>query len=257
MGRDHALSGFAAGLVVCDLASVHDLSIVVPFAVVVAGYALAPDLDCEGSTATRLLGPLTRALSWLLEHVSKLAFRCTATRHDHRSAGTHRHLTHTVAFAVLVGAAAHVSSGWSPWAAAGWIGLGTLAAAAAAGDWMLLVFAAALAVPILTFHTPVLAVLVGLQPWIGIAVGLGCLIHCLGDAVTVSGVPLLWPIPVGRQNWRAIHLLPDGLRLHTGKRTERWIVSPVLAGACVLAVPGAWPHLLDLVALSTNAATAR
>lgn len=32
--------------------------------------------------------------------------------------------------------------------------------------------------------------------WIGLAVGAGCAIHCLGDLITESGCPVLWPIPI-------------------------------------------------------------
>lgn len=47
-------------------------------------------------------------------------------------------------------------------------------------------------------------------PDAGLAFGLGYLSHLLADALTKTGVPLLWPLP-GR-----VHLLPPGLRIRTG-----------------------------------------
>jgi hypothetical protein len=91
---------------------------------VIIGYAPAPDLDCSGATASRLLGPVTQLLSCLLTRLSAGTFRCTRTAHDRRSAGTHRHLSHTVLFAVILGALAQWTSGLSPWAVAGGSGSG-------------------------------------------------------------------------------------------------------------------------------------
>ena len=75
---------------------------------------------------------------------------------------------------------------------------------------------------------------------LGLAVGSGVLAHTLGDALTRSGCPLLWPLAVGGQRWRRIGL-PQRWRIRTGGRAERWIVNPVLlallAADLVLLVP--------------------
>ena len=51
-------------------------------------------------------------------------------------------------------------------------------------------------------------------PHLGLAWGLGYLSHILADAMTVGGVPLLWPLP-GR-----VHLLPRPWRIRTGGAVE-------------------------------------
>ena len=52
-------------------------------------------------------------------------------------------------------------------------------------------------------------------PDVGLAFGLGYLSHLLADALTLSGVPLLWPLPGN------VHLLPRPLRLRTGGLAEQ------------------------------------
>lgn len=37
--------------------------------------------------------------------------------------------------------------------------------------------------------------------WLGLPIVLGALVHDIGDALTVSGCPILWPIPIGRKRW--------------------------------------------------------
>ncbi len=53
--------------------------------------------------------------------------------------------------------------------------------------------------------------------WLGYAVGVGCLAHCLGDAMTRSGVPLVWPWPVQGQVWFPVRPRPEW-RFTTGGR---------------------------------------
>jgi membrane-bound metal-dependent hydrolase YbcI (DUF457 family) len=51
--------------------------------------------------------------------------------------------------------------------------------------------------------------------WLGTAVTLGMLVHALGDAVTESGAPLLWPLPIRRRRWYPVGG-PRPLRWRTG-----------------------------------------
>src|SRR5699024_12313116 len=117
VGRSHAASGAVVGLALAPALGL-DTSEAVPFAVAVAGYAIFPDLDCGGATASKLLGPLTSALSWLVCRLSAMVYRATRTDTGSTSAGTHRHLTHTIAFAVGMGLLAWCSAPASPWVVA-------------------------------------------------------------------------------------------------------------------------------------------
>lgn len=245
MGRSHAASGAVVGLALAPALGL-DTAEAVPFAVAVAGYAIFPDLDCGGATASKLLGPVTGALSWLVCRLSAVVYRATRTDHSGQSAGTHRHLTHTVAFAVGMGALAWSTALASPWVVAAWLAFGVLSAGAALSDLAALVAAAAAAIPLAASSNP-LAALGDMQPWVGLAVGLGCLVHLAGDGITVSGIPALWPISIGGNTWHDVHLLPRGFRLHTGKRLESWLLYPLfLAGAVLLCWPLADPLLTNL-----------
>lgn len=251
MGRCHALSGAAAGLATAPLVGIDPLT-AAPFAVIVAGYALVPDLDCHGATASRLLGPLTGGLSRLLSWCSVRLYQATRGPEDEggKFHGGHRHMTHCLLFALLLGGLAAGTSLASPWVVAGWAAFGALAAAASLGDWMLAAAGISTAAPLLMQHTPPLALLSEMQGWIGLAVGLGCLVHQLGDAITVTGVPLLFPLPISGETWQELHLLPRGLRLHTGKRVENLLVLPALVlatgVAATLLIPGVSTHLAEL-----------
>ena len=71
---------------------------------------------------------------------------------------------------------------------------------------------------------------------LGIALGLGGLIHVLGDMLTRHGCPVLWPIPLGGRRWKCIGL-PDAVALKVGGRVEVyllrttfWLVSVAAAG---------------------------
>lgn len=99
MGRSHAVSGLA----VAPGLGLHTFAEVLPFAITTGGYALVPDLDCASSTASRMLGPLTRGLGSALRWCSVTLYAATKGPRDEDGRGTHRHLTHTLAFAALLG----------------------------------------------------------------------------------------------------------------------------------------------------------
>src|SRR5699024_2329098 len=107
--------------------------------------------------------------------LSAVVYRATRTDTGSTSAGTHRHLTHTVVFALGMGLLAWSTALASPWIVAAWLAFGVLSAGAALSDLAALVAAAAAAIPLATSNNP-LAALGEMQPWVGIAVGLGCLV---------------------------------------------------------------------------------
>jgi membrane-bound metal-dependent hydrolase YbcI (DUF457 family) len=56
-------------------------------------------------------------------------------------------------------------------------------------------------------------------PMLGVAVGVGCFVHLLGDLITHAGVPILWPLPTGRRMWRMIGV-PNALAVRVGGKVE-------------------------------------
>ncbi|MEV5300278.1 metal-dependent hydrolase [Amycolatopsis methanolica] len=268
MGRTHALTGALAGLLVGRLiglapdgqepgtaATVAACAALGPFAALTAGYALVPDLDHRSSAAIRLLGPLTRLLSRGLRSASRRLYEHTKGPSD-EGGGEHRHLTHTLVFAVALGAACAVTTAiWGPWAVLGWLSFGLLLALDRLGPVALAAYGAGavawLPTTVSSSDLPggqaLLAALEASSGWLGLAVALGCLVHCLGDALTESGCPLLWPfLRIRGETWYEIRP-PRWLRFRTGRRFERLVVFPLVALGCVAAVPGLVPQIVELV----------
>jgi hypothetical protein len=247
MGRTHALTGWCAGLAVAPLVGATAIEQAALFAVTTAGFALLPDLDHPHARASKLLGPLSRAVSWLLRHASAALYAVTKGPRDERKKGTHRHLSHTLLFAVGLGFAASAGTeAGGPYAVAAVAVLGLLLAEDALGDWMLLVSAAGVVWWLHQAGPDPLAQLGQMSGLMGIAVAVGCFTHCLGDAITESGCPFLFPVPIAGETWYELRP-PKALRLRTGKKVERLVVFPVFVVVGVLLIPGVWEFGADLV----------
>jgi len=174
---------------------------------VCAGAALLPDLDHPSSTATRRFS----AASWLASHairpLSALVYDLTKGRRD-TGRGTHRGLTHTAVGAVLLGLAINVASArWGTPVLVGTLFV-CLALAIKGLDAVVpgppsLVIAAGLTFAVEQYLPGGTA---GTAGWLGTAVALGMTVHSVGDAVTESGAPLLWPLRIRQRSW----YLPSG-----------------------------------------------
>lgn len=241
LGTTHAASGWCAGLALAPVLGAHTLPQAVVLATITAGSALLPDLDHPGSRASRLLYVLTGALSAVVQGLSRLLYRLTRGRADEYCSGEHRHFTHTLVFSGLLGAGVNwwVSSSRT-WALVAVLVLAVMLAVDAFGDWFLPI--AAGAVLVAAVNTDEMA---AITSWLGIAVGLGCLVHCLGDALTESGCPILWPIPILGETWYELRP-PAFLRFHTGGGVELAFLLPVFTVMGVLLLPGAAGFLAAL-----------
>jgi membrane-bound metal-dependent hydrolase YbcI (DUF457 family) len=260
MGPSHALSGAAvwlAGCWVLDRFAGYEqpATAVAVGAAVCAGGALLPDLDMSGkvtsnrggATVARTFGVFPLFVAEVIEKVSLGVYHATKLSDDADRENGHRTLTHTIPFAVLVGwgttalCARFGRSAVVPilflmlglalrglfheWARrAGWVVVSLVSAGAA--------YCAFLVLPADRGY-----------PMLGLAVGLGCLVHLLGDAVTNAGVPLLWPIPTGRRRWRMIGL-PAFVAVRAGGKVEVFLLRTAFAvisltAANALLVPAA------------------
>jgi len=240
MGRTHATSGAAVWLAGCAAVTafgvhLHGVTVVVG-AGVCAGMALLPDLDHPQSLASRTFGPVSQALAKLTAAGSRAVYRSTRARGDEPDCGTgHRTLLHTAPFAVLVGALVSLACGlggrWgggaTMFAATGLALRGLLSARERrrSGAWIAV---ASLAAAVGCAWLPGAS-----WWWIGVPAGAGCLVHCLGDAMTLSGCPILWPLPVAGRRWYPIGL-PRIMRLRTGGTVEKALAVPLLVLAALL-----------------------
>ncbi|MHA6782914.1 metal-dependent hydrolase [Pseudonocardia saturnea] len=255
LGVSHATSGAVLGLAVAGYApQVLGVSpaagTVVTFAAVCAGAALLPDLDHPSSTATTHFTAASFLASNVVRPLSGLVYRLTRARRD-TGKGTHRGLTHTVVGAALLGLAINLAS--ARWGTPVLIGtlFVCLALAIKGLDAIVpgppsLVIAAGLTFAVEQYVPGGTA---GTAGWLGTAVTLGMIVHSVGDAITESGAPLLWPLPIRHRRWYPVGS-PRPMRFRTGGRVEAWVVAPALTVAtfvlAMLVVPGVAPALFSL-----------
>lgn len=271
MAPGHSLTGAAAGLGTAALANACGIPVSATGAFLAsalcAGAALLPDIDHPGATVSKSFGPATMALSHALNGLSAQVYDGTCTALDEDRDGGHRGLTHTWPFAVAVGGTvAAVIAIWGRWAvlvtlfvflslairgllpdvvrdaeyapgsrrrsrARGWVGISVLSTG-------------------LTWLTASWLPAEDVGAWLGIVVGLGCLVHCWGDSLTLMGCPWLWPIPVAGQRWYPIGT-PEFLRFKAGGTTERVVVAalviPGLLALIVTTIPQGWTSVAALI----------
>lgn len=256
MGQTHALTGWCAGLAAAPLLGQGTLTGALLVATTTAGFALLPDLDHRHSSVSRIFGPFTWSLSWLLRKASVAVYGLTKGPRDERCSGEHRHLSHTALFAVVLG---YLTTGvvMAARAASPTAGvvvtiavllLGVVLAEDRLGDWVA-VLAAGIAIVAAVGGDG--TALVEAPSWLGWSVAVGCVVHCLGDAITRSGCPFLWPLPIAGETFYEIRP-PRWLRFRTGGPVETWLMLPAFTVAGVLLIPGAWPVAIHLYATITN-----
>jgi hypothetical protein len=246
MGPAHSLSGAAAWLGAGGVAALLDHPMPWPVllagALICSGAALAPDLDHKSATISRAFGPLSRALCGVVDKISEGVYNATRGKGERRRSGGHRTLTHTWPWAVFLGAgfsgaailggrwavlvilfihmvlavegllwrAARVSSDVLVWllgATSAWSLAAVLDKPGNGSDWL--------------FTAPGQEYL-----WLGLPIVLGALVHNIGDSITVSGCPILWPLPIGGKRWYPLGP-PQFMRFRAGAWVETRLLMPL------------------------------
>lgn len=246
MGPAHSLSGAAAWLGAGAAAAWFDRPmpwpVLVVGALICAGAALAPDLDQPSATISRAFGPLGRGLCTIIGKLSEKVYNATRGKGERPRTGGHRTLTHTWPWAVLIGAgfsaaavyggrwavlailfvhvvlavegllwrAARVSSDVLVWllgAAGAWILTNILIKPGNGAEWLV--------------GDPELRYV-----WLGVPIVLGALVHSIGDALTISGCPILWPIPIKGKRWYPLGT-PRFMRFRAGAWVEVSVLMPL------------------------------
>lgn len=254
MGPSHALSGAAvwlAGSWALDYFADYGQS---PLAIAVgtavcAGGALFPDLDLSGkvtankggATVARTFGVVSLFVAEVVEKISLGVYHATKLSKDPDRDNGHRTLTHTLPFTVLVGwGTTALCAHYGKWAVIGilffMIGLalrGLFDEWAKRAGWIIVTLVSATAAYFTYLNLP------GDRgyPMLGLAVGVGCFVHIMGDIITSAGVPLLWPIPTGRRMWRMIGI-PNKIAVKVGGKVEVLVLRSAFTVVCVLSAAG-------------------
>lgn len=267
MGPSHALSGAAVWLAgswaIDQFAGYQQGPVAVAIGTAVcAGGALLPDLDMSGkvtrnqggATVARTFGVLSLFVAEVIEKLSLAVYSLTRLRKDPDRDNGHRTLTHTLPFTVLVGwGTTALCARFGKWAVIPilflMLGLalrGLFHRWAERAGWLIVTLASAAAAYLAYAYLPPDRG----YPLLGLAVGVGCLVHLLGDIVTSAGVPIFWPIPTGRRMWRMVGV-PNAVAVDVGGRVEvlllrgLFIVVSLVAGAALLA-----PELVERVTIA-------
>ncbi|UWP87401.1 metal-dependent hydrolase [Dactylosporangium fulvum] len=251
MGSSHALSGAAVwlggSLALDQLADFHQtpLQLAVGTAIC-AGGALLPDLDLSGrvtarrggATVAQTFGVLSLFLAECVEKFSLGVYKLTRMKRDPQRRNGHRTLTHTIVFNVGVGyGTLALCNAYGKWAVMGVLFFsfalalrGLFEKWAERAGWLIVTLSAAGAAYLVYERLP------GDRgyPLLGVAVGVGGLVHLAGDMLTRHGCPIFWPIPTGRRMWRNIGL-PDSIALVAGNKTETVFLRTVFATIAIFA----------------------
>lgn len=226
------MSGVLAGCLLAGALPGAPIPVRLLAVAVTGGAALLPDLDHPQATAARSLGIVTRLLAKGVDRASLAIYHASREGGDppDRRSG-HRLVTHTVPGCLLTSCLVAVLCLLHPVAGAvamcllvGLLGLGVkvvgggTALVAGGTTWWVLEHASFWwwVLPLATF--------------------IGAFTHVLGDTVTNSGTPLLWPLMRDGRRWR---LVTTPITFAAGDYVEKAIVAPLLVVGVALA--SLWP----------------
>ena len=252
MGPTHAISGTAVWLTACAVAETafdfqQSAASIALGTVACTGAALLPDLDCSGrvlenkggATVARTFGVVSLFVAECVEKFALGVYKVTKFKKDPKRHNGHRTFTHTWLFAILMGlgVGALVGNFGKPAVIPIIFVLGGLAIRGLLNDWaknqgwwVVTLLALAMAFGFYQLLPGNVSYLV-----LGAAVGIGCVVHTLGDMITKMGCPVAFPIPVGKRMWREFGL-PKKIALRAGSPIEHKVLMPVFTGVAVVAM---------------------
>lgn len=255
MGPTHALSAVAFALLVTWLASdfmfdtvlqSRDFIVFISAIIIIVGSALMPDLDAVKSTSINVLGFIGAGLSTAMRGFSSIVQGLIKGPYD-KNSDPHRGFWHTLVSAFLVGG---LFAGLTSINVEIFTFRDNSITVATLIVLLILYISIKLALASLfksfynknknstgklgmtigAFATS--AILVVLLPsnidytWVGGAVTFGWIAHLLGDMMTVSGVPILFPLKIKGKRWWDIRL-PLGIK--AGGFIETAVLIPIFS----------------------------
>lgn len=253
MGRTHALSALAVILLIFSfLPSIYmrlsggdgGYAMLAMFCMVTAGGALLPDLDNTASTAKSSLGVFGTAISAFMRATSPPIQEMLSSKYDRKSTGhddAHRGFYHTFLSGIIFGAlfgflcSPVISISMGPVTLDGrlisllllFMSVDLALSAILGQVWRkrkgldaLVSIIAAFAISWLIWHAMGDS---GNFTMIGVGLGIGWIIHIIGDMFTVSGAPALFPLKIHGKYWYDIRFM----RIKAGGLMENMVFTPV------------------------------
>lgn len=260
MGETHALSAIAFYLLllafVPDFVYMHilqtkDILIVIASVFVIVGFALFPDFDNTRSTVISVFGLLGVLISKAMRGSAILIYEITRTKFDDDKANPHRGFWHTLISSVVIGLIVLLTTSIHVVVTIPILNKPVTIGYLFAIFYIYICFKLTLTVFFksqlkkLNFFGTLILTIVGIAfsasvllfspgtldyRWIGGLATLGYIFHIIGDTMTVSGTPLLFPIVHKRKRWWMWRLT----KIKAGGAVEQAFILPSFGLICVL-----------------------
>ena len=233
MGLTHSLSAIAFFLLLVaffpnfvfnTILKSNNIIVLIGATIVIAGAALLPDFDNVKSTAISTLGPFGKIISKLTRASAVGIYTLTKTNRDNDKPDAHRGFWHTIVASIVVGVIVYFLSSIKTDVKDSFLGDGVVTIYPFAIAWLIICYQLAMASLfadsfkklkrdlfgyVFIFGSSIVFVIIVLAfspsdiaySWIAILTSLGYLFHILGDTLTVSGTPALWPIAHKGKRW--------------------------------------------------------
>lgn len=263
MGLTHSLSAIAFFLLLVaffpnfvfnTILKSNNIIVLIGATIVIAGAALLPDFDNVKSTAISTLGPFGKIISKLTRASAVGIYTLTKTNRDNDKPDAHRGFWHTIVASIVVGVIVYFLSSIKTDVKDSFLGEGVVTIYPFAIAWLIICYQLAMASLfadsfkklkrdlfgyVFIFGSSIVFVIIVLAfssdiaySWIAILTSLGYLFHILGDTLTVSGTPALWPIAHKGKRWWTYRL--GGI--HAGSSFEYKVVVPIFTMIIIFAI---------------------
>lgn len=260
MGETHSASSIALYLIfwaiapslLISLLATESIIVIILSIFVLFGASRLPDLDNSRSSAMSALGPLGHLLSEGMRALSVSIFYLTRSDYDDENANPHRGFFHTAVSGILLFFL--ILSTCSITLKIGNVQIGQMFAIL----WIFMCSQIALSSIaskfykknkkdnviigtlinfIISFFMSLLIVIVSQTrtenyQWLAFVISFGCITHILGDLMTVSGAPFLFPLKIKGKRWYNIRIA----KFKAGNDFEKKIILPTFIGISLLAL---------------------
>lgn len=263
MGRTHALSGVALFLVVAaffptlfaTLLPNANWALVISAFLLTVGASLLPDFDNVRSTIISVLGIIGVGISTVMRAFARAIYSVTRSKSDKPNADPHRGFWHTIIAGLMTGFLAYLLVTTTSKVKIpifdtidhlGYLFLGLFILIATQVTFAIF-FKSQMKKLTKGFGGQAVSWLIGLAItvlllmnlpkvdsylWVFVCISGGWIIHILGDTITTSGTPLLFPIKHKGHRWWNWRFPPH---IKAGGPTENYVVMPALVFLIVIA----------------------